>query len=122
MTKIAFSNHLYDPNLVVDRSAKNQNNKLTHPIQYNLFSRFRDFKIEREGKNAPVKVKESKIVSVTRDQSTKMINDYQIIGSLGKGSYGKVKKAKRGNEFYAIKIMNKRLLKKKKKRKEKNCL
>ncbi|KAJ6242135.1 snf1-activating kinase 1 [Anaeramoeba flamelloides] len=78
-------------------------------------------KIEREGKNAPVKVKESKIVSVTRDQSTKMINDYQIIGSLGKGSYGKVKKAKRGNEFYAIKIMNKRLLKKKKKGRRKTA-
>ncbi|KAJ6228278.1 snf1-activating kinase 1 [Anaeramoeba flamelloides] len=78
-------------------------------------------KREREGKNSPLKVKESKIVSVTRDQSTKMINDYQITGSLGKGSYGKVKKAKRGNEYYAIKIMNKRLLKKKKKGRRKTA-
>ncbi|KAJ6250302.1 hypothetical protein M0813_16188 [Anaeramoeba flamelloides] len=44
MTKIAFFNHLYDPNLVVDRSAKNQNNKLPHPIQDNIFSSFRDCK------------------------------------------------------------------------------
>ncbi|KAJ6229640.1 casein kinase ii subunit alpha-3 [Anaeramoeba flamelloides] len=48
MTKIAFFNHLYDPNLVVDRSAKNQNNKLTHPIQDNLFSSFRDYIVQDE--------------------------------------------------------------------------
>ena len=67
------------------------------------------------------KIFESNKISIKYDTSNnnnnKIVNDYYFIETIGKGSYSKVKKCKnlKTNELFAVKILNKRLLRKKKK-------
>lgn len=57
--------------------------------------------------------KETNMVKLGKDEEgNKMVNEYSMIRTLGSGSYGKVKLAMdSNNKAYAIKIMNKSLLK-----------
>ncbi|KAJ3445248.1 map/microtubule affinity-regulating kinase [Anaeramoeba flamelloides] len=65
---------------------------------------------------------ETKKLQMTKDSQGQRINEYQILENLGRGSYGKVKKAVKNGKTYAIKIMNKRLLKKKRQGRRKTAL
>jgi hypothetical protein len=42
-----------------------------------------------------------------------MINDYEVIRDLGEGSFGVVKLAKKGEELFAIKVVNRNKVRKK---------
>lgn len=58
---------------------------------------------------------ETTILDVTRDtEGNKLINEYLVIGELGRGSFGKVKLAehKQHRDLVAIKILNKSMLRK----------
>ena len=60
-------------------------------------------------------VEETGVVAVTEtDSGSKRINGYEICQLLGSGVYGKVKLCKREGKDYAMKIMSKSLLKKRK--------
>ena len=48
------------------------------------------------------------------EQGNKYYNDYKLIKTLGKGSYSKVKLVMKDDQKYAMKIINKKELKKKK--------
>jgi [calcium/calmodulin-dependent protein kinase] kinase len=68
------------------------------------------------------KIIETNTVSIQYDtnensNNNKIVNDYYFIETIGKGSYSKVKKCKnlKTGNFFAVKILNKRLLRKKKK-------
>eukprot|EP00291_Cryptomonas_curvata_P002657 CAMPEP_0172185954 /NCGR_PEP_ID=MMETSP1050-20130122/20461_1 /TAXON_ID=233186 /ORGANISM="Cryptomonas curvata, Strain CCAP979/52" /LENGTH=283 /DNA_ID=CAMNT_0012860007 /DNA_START=44 /DNA_END=892 /DNA_ORIENTATION=+ len=54
-------------------------------------------------------------VTIVKSEDSKFINDYEVIKDLGKGSYGKVKlvRHKETHELFAMKVMNKNVLKKK---------
>ena len=69
--------------------------------------------------NSP-KILETNTVNIQYDNtenSNKIVNDYYFIETIGKGSYSKVKKCKnlKTGSLFAVKILNKRLLRKKKK-------
>lgn len=63
---------------------------------------------------APV-TETTSLEKVKRDDGTKMINSFEVIKALGKGAFGKVKLCKDSHDghLYAIKIMDKTVLKKK---------
>jgi serine/threonine protein kinase len=72
-----------------------------------------------KSKNHLSSIKETNNVNISYDPETnnKIINEYKFIETLGKGSYSKVKRAinMKNNKQYAVKILNKRILRKKKK-------
>jgi len=63
----------------------------------------------------PEVVETSSVDRVKKEDGTKMINSFEVIKLLGKGAFGKVKLCKDINDgkMYAIKIMDKMMLKKK---------
>ena len=65
------------------------------------------------------KIFETNIVSISYDEKTnnKIVNDFLFIETIGKGAYSKVKRVinLKTKKEYAVKILNKRLLQKKKK-------
>mmetsp|Transcript_14698 Transcript_14698/g.30423 ORF Transcript_14698/g.30423 Transcript_14698/m.30423 type:complete len:404 (+) Transcript_14698:11-1222(+) len=63
----------------------------------------------------PAVVETSSVEKIKKDDGTKMINNFEVIKVLGKGAFGKVKLCKDTNDgqLYAIKIMDKMMLKKK---------
>ena len=65
------------------------------------------------------KIYETNIVSISYDEETnnKIVNDFLFIETIGKGAYSKVKRVinLKTKKEYAVKILNKRLLRKKKK-------
>ncbi|KAG2381430.1 hypothetical protein C9374_006419 [Naegleria lovaniensis] len=67
--------------------------------------------------NSPVVTKFTHTVTLSTDEEgNKLVNGYTIISTLGKGSYGKVKLVlDNDNKPFALKIMNKTLLKRVKK-------
>ena len=53
-------------------------------------------------------------VKIKRDnQKRKVINGYTILSHLGEGAFGKVKKVSKENKEWAMKILNRKMLKKK---------
>ena len=59
-------------------------------------------------------IKESKLIKNYDNQGNKYYNEYKFIKILGKGSYSKVKLVKKDNINYAMKIIDKKILKNKK--------
>ncbi len=66
--------------------------------------------------NLQMNVKETKTVIVEYDEDDKkIVNGYKFIETIGKGSYAKVKLCEKEGNYYAVKVINKFLLKKKRK-------
>ena len=59
-------------------------------------------------------IKESEMTKNYDEQGNKYYNEYKLLGILGKGAYSKVKLVMKDNIKYAMKIINKKELKKKK--------
>lgn len=75
-----------------------------------IFNRY-----EKIGNLTDIKsIKESEMTKNYDEQGNKYYNDYKLIKTLGKGSYSKVKLVMKDNVKYAMKIVDKKVLKSKK--------
>ena len=114
-TKIDCSNNIHKTNTVninlnIQTTNKNNNNlKDDTNINYT----------KNTDKDNKTEIFETDDVTVTYDKKTgnKIVNDFYFMENIGRGAYSKVKKCinLKTKEEFAVKILNKRLLKKKKK-------
>jgi serine/threonine protein kinase len=72
--------------------------------------------VSEEFANLSLSVKETKLISLLYDQEDrKVVNGYTFLQTIGRGSYAKVKLCVKDGKYYAVKVINKYLLKKKRK-------
>ena len=110
------------PNIIYNKNKINLNNiinlssKDDSDINLNLFY---NNKINNNNTKNKYEIYETDKVNITYDKKTgnKIVNEFYFLETIGRGAYSKVKKCINLNtrEEFAVKILNKRLLRKKKK-------
>ena len=110
------------PNIIYNKNKINLNNiinlssKDDSDINLNLFY---NNKINHNNTKNKYEIYETDKVNITYDKKTgnKIVNEFYFLETIGRGAYSKVKKCINLNtrEEFAVKILNKRLLRKKKK-------
>ena len=112
-------------NTFTENSISNTNNNKTKTININLNMQNRnnilnddtDINYGKIGNNSNIFETDNVTVSYDKKSGNKIVNEFYFMETIGRGAYSKVKKCinLKTKEEFAVKIINKRLLRKKKK-------
>ena len=97
--------------------AKTININLDMQKRNNIFNDDSDINYGKIGKNSNIFETDDVRVSYDKKNGNKIVNEFYFLDTIGRGAYSKVKKCinLKTKEEFAVKIINKRLLRKKKK-------
>jgi [calcium/calmodulin-dependent protein kinase] kinase len=97
--------------------AKTININLDMQKRNNIFNDDSDINYGKIGKNSNIFETDDVTVSYDKKNGNKIVNEFYFLDTIGRGAYSKVKKCinLKTKEEFAVKIINKRLLRKKKK-------